>query len=801
MPDYMGAHTAALLAVALLVLLPASDFAIACVQRVAVKLVPPKRLPRLDFSAGVPETARTMVIVPTMLTTANGVDLLLEHVEVLALGNSDPFIHFAILSDFADTSTSNAPSDDAILARARAGIEALNLKFGEGHADRFFLFHRDRQWNLGEHAWIGWERKRGKIEEFNRLLRGAADTSFSTQVGELEVLPTVRYCLTLDSDTRLPRDAAKRLIGIIAHPLNHALVDRRLGLVTAGYGILQPRVSVTMASAAGSLFARTYAGHTGVDPYTTAVSDVYQDLFGEGIFTGKGLYDVDAFAAALDGRVPENALLSHDLFEGLYARTALVTDVEVVDDYPSNVLAHARRQHRWVRGDWQILWWLFPFVPSRAGLARNRLPIIARWKILDNLRRSVLPPATLLLLVLGWTVLPGSPLAWTAIGLAALLFPCLAALLSLLKGPRRQHSWRGFLHGAAEDLKADVARAGLQLTFMANEAWDRLHAITVTLVRLGVTRRSLLEWETTAASTARAGAAGLRAFLSGMKASPLLALAIFVVVAAIRPAALRVSAPIIGLWFAAPWIAFALSRPASRRRAVLSAGDGAYLQAIARKTWAYFEAFGGEEDHFLPPDNIQVGAELTIAHRTSPTNIGLGLLATLAAHDLKFIDTAELVLRIDRTLATIEQLERFEGHLLNWYDTRTLTPLAPAYVSTVDSGNLAGALVTLSVGLRDIAPDLAARADALFDAINFRFLFDQKRQLFSIGYRLADADGPGRLDLRTTTSWRPKRGWPASSPLRRATRRRCTGFTSDGRSRRCTAVPSCSPGAPRCSST
>ena len=745
--DSVGAHTAALLAVALLVLLPASDFAIACVQRVAVTLVPPKRLPRLDFSKGVPETARTMVIVPTMLTTAGGVDLLLEHVEVLALGNSDPFIHFAILSDFADTSTSNAPSDDAILARARAGIEALNLKFGEGHADRFFLFHRDRQWNLGEHAWIGWERKRGKIEEFNRLLRGAADTSFSTQVGELEVLPTVRYCLTLDSDTRLPRDAAKRLIGIIAHPLNHALVDRRLGLVTAGYGILQPRVSVTMASAAGSLFARTYAGHTGVDPYTTAVSDVYQDLFGEGIFTGKGLYDVDAFAAALDGRVPENALLSHDLFEGLYARTALVTDVEVVDDYPSNVLAHARRQHRWVRGDWQILWWLFPFVPSRAGLARNRLPIIARWKILDNLRRSVLPPATLLLLVLGWTVLPGSPLAWTAIGLAALLFPCLAALLSLLKGPRRQHSWRGFLHGAAEDLKADVARAGLQLTFMANEAWDRLHAITVTLVRLGVTRRSLLEWETTAASTARAGAAGLRAFLSGMKASPLLALAIFVVVAAIRPAALRVSAPIIGLWFAAPWIAFALSRPASRRRAVLSAGDGAYLQAIARKTWAYFEAFGGEEDHFLPPDNIQVGAELTIAHRTSPTNIGLGLLATLAAHDLKFIDTAELVLRIDRTLATIEQLERFEGHLLNWYDTRTLTPLAPAYVSTVDSGNLAGALVTLSVGLRDIAPDLAARADALFDAINFRFLFDQKRQLFSIGYRLADADGPGRLDL------------------------------------------------------
>ena len=230
------------------------------------------------------------------------------------------------------------------------------------------------------------------------------------------MLPSVRYCITLDSDTRLPRDAAKRLIGIIAHPLNQPRFDRRLGRVTEGYGILQPRVSVTMASAAGSLFARTYAGHTGVDPYTTAVSDVYQDLFDEGIFTGKGLYDVDAFTAALDGRVPENALLSHDLFEGLYARTALVTDVEVVDDYPSSVLAHARRQHRWVRGDWQILWWLFPFVPSRTGLTRNRLPLIARWKILDNLRRSLLPPATLLLLVLGWTVLPGRPVVWTAVG-------------------------------------------------------------------------------------------------------------------------------------------------------------------------------------------------------------------------------------------------------------------------------------------------------------------------------------------------------------------------------------------------
>jgi len=740
---YAGAAPAMQVLVALLALLPASDFAIACVQRAVVHLVRPKRLPRLDFSAGVPESARTMVIVPTMLTSAAAVETLLEHVEVLALGNNDPCIHFAMLTDFADTSVLDEPSDAALLDQARAGIDALNLKFG---SDRFFLFHRDRQWNVGEHAWIGWERKRGKIEEFNRLLRGAADTSFSTQVGALDVLPSIRYCLTLDSDTRLPRDAAKRLIGIIAHPLNRAEVDRRVGRVTSGYGILQPRVSVTMASAAGSLFARTYAGHTGVDPYTTAVSDVYQDLFGEGIFTGKGLYDVDAFAAALDGRVPENALLSHDLFEGLYARTALVTDIEVVDEYPSSVLAHARRQHRWVRGDWQILWWLFPFVPSRTGVTRNILPIIARWKILDNLRRSLSPPATLVLLVLGWTALPGAPAAWTAIGLAALLFPCLSRALAMARGPQRRQSWRGFLRVEAEDLKSEAARSGLQLTFMANDAWERLHAIGITLIRLGITRRRLLEWETTAAATARVGAVRLRAFLRGMRASPLLAAAILAMVLLVRPAALGIAGPILGLWFAAPWIAFHLSRPAARRRAALSSADGAYLRRVAKTTWGYFEAFGGAADHFLPPDNVQVGAELTVAHRTSPTNIGLGLLATLAAHDLEFIDTGELVLRIDRTLTTIERLERFKGHLLNWYDTRTLAPLLPAYVSTVDSGNLAGALLTLSVGLQDIAPSLAGRATALFDAMDFRFLLDPKRQLFSIGYRLADADSIERLD-------------------------------------------------------
>src|SRR5450830_1447934 len=439
--EYVGASGAPEMATAaaLLATIPASELAALIVQRLVAALVPPRRLPRLDLIEGVPESARTMVVVPALLGSVKGVEALLEHLEVQALGNLDPHIHFAILGDFKDAPAQTMEGDAEILAAAAAGIEALNSRHAPAAKDRFFLFHRERRWNPKEGVFMGWERKRGKLEEFNRLLRGASDTGFTVRQGDLSILPSVRYVLTLDADSRLPRGAAQTLIGILSHPLNSPVFDPSVGRVTEGYGILQPRVSITLASAAGSLFARVYAGHTGVDPYTTAVSDTYQDLFGEGVFTGKGLYDVDAFRAAVDGRVPENALLSHDLFEGLHARTALVSDVEVVDDYPGNVLAHARRQHRWVRGDWQILRWLLPLVPTRAGLERNRLPLIAQWKILDNLRRSLLPPALFALLVAGLTVLPGYPAAWALLALAVLALPLVSVARLLLGDPGRSN--------------------------------------------------------------------------------------------------------------------------------------------------------------------------------------------------------------------------------------------------------------------------------------------------------------------------------------------------------------------------
>jgi cyclic beta-1,2-glucan synthetase len=754
-----GAGPAALVFAALLLAIPASELALAIAQRLVTYFVPPRRLPRLDLTGGVPDEARTMVVVPTIITSVENVQHRLEHLEVVAIGNLDPQIHFALLTDFADADQPQVPGEEVILAAARDGIAALNERFAGEGGPRFFLFHRDRLWNPREQVWMGWERKRGKLEEFNRLLRGATDTSFSTTVGPLELLPGVRYCLTLDSDTQLPRDAARELIGIIQHPLNQAVVDPGLKRVVDGYAVLQPRVSVTKASAAGSLFARTYAGHTGVDPYTTAVSDVYQDLFGEGIYTGKGLYDVDAFMSSLEGRVPENALLSHDLFEGIYARAALVTDVELVDDYPSNVLVHAKRQHRWVRGDWQILWWLFPWVPTRSGFERNRLPLISRWKILDNLRRSLVAPALVALFIAGWAWLPGTPQAWTVMALAAIAFPAIARILQLLAGPQRGQGLRVYLRAAGEDLEADLARVALHLTFVAHQAWDMLHAVAVTLARLLRGQGRLLQWETAAAVAQRHGKLAAPEFYRAMRASPIIAGIGLVLVVISRPSALPIALAIASLWVAAPLIAFVLSKPVPSLRPALADEDRDYLRMVAEKTWRYFDTFVTEEHRFLPPDNVQFDPEPRVAHRTSPTNIAMSLLANLSAHDLGFIETASLIDRIEGTLTTLDRLEHYNGHLLNWYDTKTLEPLLPKYVSTVDSGNLAGALLALAVGLRSLAKDaatapaqatrldaLAARASIYFDEMDFSFLYDRKRRLFAIGYRLADALGAARLD-------------------------------------------------------
>jgi cyclic beta-1,2-glucan synthetase len=750
---WRGGSTPTLVMIALLSLVPASEVVMGLVQRVTAALIKPRRLLRLDLRDGVPATARTMVIVPSMLTSVARAEQLVADLEVLALANLDANIHFALLTDFADAPQRDMPDDAAILAAATNAITELSERFGPEHRNRFLLFHRARQWNASEQVWMGWERKRGKIEEFNRLLRGDVHTSFTVRIGAMDLLPSVRYCITLDSDTFLPRDAAKRLIGVIVHPLNRPRFDTESGRVTKGYGILQPRVSVTLASASTSAFARTYAGHTGVDPYSTAVSDIYQDLFGEGIFTGKGLYDVDAFRAAVDARAPNNTLLSHDLFEGLFARTALVSDVEVVDDYPTGVLEHARRLQRWVRGDWQLLPWL---LWRGRGDARDRLPLIARWKIADNLRRSLVAPASLALLLAGWLWFPGRPVVWTALVLLSLTVPVYARMAAALVGPGRREHWGTFRRVLIEDVHTATEQCGLQLMLLVSQAWEMVRAIAVTLRRVFITHRHLLEWET-AESVAARGRSDRSAFVAQMIASPTIAIAAGVLTIALRPRALPLMLPFALLWIVAPFVAHRLSQPIEEPSTPANDADRAYMKMLAHDTWRYFDAYVGSADHDLPPDVVQTSPELRIAHRTSPTNIGMSLLSTLAAFDFGFIDAHALMQRSEGALTSLEQIEKYRGHLYNWYDSLTLAPLMPRYVSTVDSGNLAAALMTLAVGLRDLAgvpdgPDqtetvaLAGRASTLAADMNFTFLFDAGRELFSIGYRVGEGNGAGTLD-------------------------------------------------------
>jgi len=740
-------------AIALLALLPASDLATAVVQRLVAVLAQPRPLPRLDPDGGLPDQALAMVVIPTFLDSVAGVRDLVEHLEVQALGNLDPRIRFAILGDFPDSATREQPEDSLILQAAVRQIEELDRRHGPG---RFYLFHRFRRFNPSEGCWMGWERKRGKIEEFVRLLRGDTGTSFGVIRGELSVLPRLRYLISLDRDTRLPRGVARTLLGIAVHPLNRARYDPGQRRVTEGYGILQPRVSVTFESAAGSLFARLYAGHTGVDPYTTAVSDTYQDLFGEGIFTGKGLIDVDAFAASLLGRVPENALLSHDLFEGLHARTGLVSDVELVDDYPASVLAHARRLHRWVRGDWQILGWLLPWVRTGVGFERNRLPLISRFKIFDNLRRSLLAPGYFAWFAGALTFFPEPTWPWMRAAAMMLAFPAVISLANAARGWGEEPALV-FVRGRLERLRTDLAQALVRVTFLAYHAAEMVHAIVLTLGRMLFTQRRLLEWETAASVASRAaGLQGFRAFLAEIAPSPVVATALAGAVLWLRPDNLPGAAPLLLLWLAAPLLAYLLSRPVPpREKAELDDEDRALLHRIARKSWDYFDRFVGAEDNWLPPDNFQEEPGPLLAHRTSPTNIGMALLSTLAARDLGYLGLADMADRLEKTFATLDRLERHHGHLLNWYDTRTLEPLLPRYVSTVDSGNLAGAFVALAQGLRSLAESgesaptllaLAARAEAWVSEIDFKFLYDRQHKLFAIGYRLADAEGPGRLD-------------------------------------------------------
>ncbi|HEX6044386.1 MAG TPA: hypothetical protein VFZ22_07850, partial [Pyrinomonadaceae bacterium] len=677
---------------AFLALLPASDLAVTVLNWDLTHFFPPRLLPRMDTAAGIPEDARTFVVVPTIFINEEQVQELVERLQVHFLANQDPNIYFALLGDFPDAQTEATPNDAALLDVAQSGIEALNRNHGEA---RFHLFHRKRLWNPGEEKWMGWERKRGKLEEFNHLLRGAAETSFVVRTADDSVLNSVRYVITLDSDTQLPRDVARKLVGAAIHPLNKARIDERVNRVTRGYGILQPRVSIALSSASRSTFVQIFSGYTGIDPYTTAVSDVYQDFFGEGSFTGKGLYEVDAFQRTLENRVPENSLLSHDLFEGLFARAALTTDIELLDDYPASYEAYAKRAHRWARGDWQIARWMFPRVPDGGGKpVRNVLPLIARWKILDNLRRSMVAPALFVWLVASCAFFPGSALLWCLFVFLTIAFPVYlhvsTALLIHPKGiPWTSHFWS--LWG---DFRTNTLQIALSFVLLPHQAYLMCDAIVRTLYRQIVSRKKLLEW-VSAAETESKTRGDFSSFVRFMLGAVVLTLLALGLTAAMRPAGLPVMGALSAIWLLSPLIAYLVSKPRLMQREMLSEEDARFARLVARRTWRFFETFVGPDDNWLPPDNYQDDPAPVLAHRTSPTNMGLLLLATSSAHDLGYVGSLEFVERQELTFATMAKLGRLHGHFFNWYDTKTLEPLLPQYISTVDSGNLAGHLIAV----------------------------------------------------------------------------------------------------------
>ena len=667
----------------------------------------PRALPRLDLDDGVPSGLRTLVVVPMLLTSEADVDAQVGGLEVHYLGNREGDLRFALLSDWLDSATEDVPGDDELLSAAAAAIDRLNERHGEapGGGARFLLFHRKRTWNETEGCWMGWERKRGKLHELNALLRGSTTTGILTTGRPASTPPPdVRYVVTLDADTRLPRGAVGRLVGTMAHPLNHPTFDAQAGRVTQGYGVLQPRITSTLpAEHEASIFGRSFSGPAGIDPYASAVSDVYQDLFQEGSFTGKGIYDLDAFAAAMADRVPENALLSHDLFEGVFARAGLVTDVELFDEFPSNYLVSAARQHRWARGDWQLLPWILGRARDATGRrSRSSIPGIARWKMVDNLRRTMSAPLTVATLIAAWTLPSVSAPVWTAFVLGSLIVP---AALPVLAGllPRRQGiSKRSHARAVGADLAVAAAHVGLGLAFLAHQAWLMVDAILRTLARLYITRRNLLEW-TTAAQAKASHDLDLAGFYRQMAGSVAIATVTAALVLIVKPEASWIAAPFVVLWLVAPYVARRVSLPPPESASEqLSTADMRAVRLTARRTWRFFETFVGPDDHGLPPDNYQDDPVPVVAHRTSPTNIGLYLLATVTARDLGWIGTLEMVERLEATLATVGSLERFRGHLYNWYDTRDLHRLEPAYVSSVDSGNLAGHLLVLSSACRQM---------------------------------------------------------------------------------------------------
>lgn len=690
--------------IAICALIPLSEIVISFTNWSISHIVEPRFIPKMEFNFKIPDKFRTIVAIPAILNDVKKVHELISDMEVYYLGNQEKNIYFALLGDFKDSIMENEQGDKLIIDAALNDIKALNKNYSHGE-DIFYFFSRYRKYNKKQDKWMGWERKRGKLMEFNLLLRGSKDTSYDMISGDIDKLQNTKYVITLDADTQLPRNSAKRLIGAMAHILNRPYVDKKSKKVLRGHGLMQPRISVGTVNANKTFFSRLFSGETGIDIYTTAISDVYEDLFDEGVFTGKGIYDIDTFNEVLSDEIPENSVLSHDLLEGSYSRAALLTDVELIDGYPANYISSRERLHRWVRGDWQLIPWILKSSPLNS---------LSRWKLIDNLRRSLLSPTIIILTVISLELLPSME-EWLMIAFISLLFPVLFNVSESVVSPAGNISTLNKINSC----KITLERFLLVFCFLPYNAYIMADAIIRTSYRLFISKRNLLEWKTAADSEASSHKS-LKGFIYTMWSGCIIALIILGIAFARSMEAVMLMLPSCILWFISPSIAYYISSDKKMERYNISDSHKKMLRRIARKVWAYFEDFVASEDNYLAPDNFQEEPANGIAHRTSPTNMAMGLISNVAAHDLGYIGILETVERVDKIINSMEGLEKYNGHFYNWYDTKTCEPLSPRYISTVDSGNLIGYLWTLSVSLEEYVNEPIINkneVEGLFDTI------------------------------------------------------------------------------------
>lgn len=677
-------------------------FATVVINWISTSIVKPKALPKLDFSKGIPLESSAIIAVPCLITSKEGINELVSDLEVRYLSNAQENLFYALLTDFADAPQQNMPGDEQLLHYISEEIELLNLKYKKGDGiHRFFLMHRPRKWNPREKVWMGYERKRGKLGELNSLLRNTGKHDFSLIIGRVSDLKHVKYVITLDADTLLPRESAWKMIATMAHPLNLPVIHPKKNRVVEGYGILQPRTAVNLPGNTSSIYARMHSNDSGLDPYTQLVSDVYQDLFQEGSFIGKGIYDIDVFEKILSQAFPENRILSHDLLEGSYVRSGLLTDVQLFEDYPETYWADVNRRHRWIRGDWQIASWGLPFAPNdKNKLRRNYISSLSKWKIWDNIKRSLVSPALLLLLTMSWVCLPYTIL-WM-IGLIVFWFfmPLFTTVVQLLNKPK-DLDVKFHISETIDSFKQSVYQVLFSIACLPFEAYKNTDAILRANWRILISKRRLLQWTPYAAQRAHNRKTIGNAYIH-MWPAVFITIVVVALIFQYNISSLPIAAPLLLLWLVSPGLAWWVSKPKTKKAFTLSTNESEFLHTITRKTWAFFEDFVIQEENFLPPDNFQEKPIAVTAHRTSPTNIGLSCLASLSAYDFGYISVCKLVERIQNTFSALNEMERYKGHFYNWYETSTLQPLYPKYISMVDSGNFVANVMVLRQGLFEL---------------------------------------------------------------------------------------------------